>query len=74
MDAQVTKIMTGLVSTKGMVGTIAKLYLHDEQKARQFIKECGLQTHNASARRNWGERLTKEIELFCKIQQRNINK
>jgi len=65
MDIQVSRIMAEIVNKKGLIGTIAKLYLHDEQKARQFIRECGHQMHNPGARKHWGEELSREIELFC---------
>jgi benzoyl-CoA reductase/2-hydroxyglutaryl-CoA dehydratase subunit BcrC/BadD/HgdB len=65
MEKKVKVIMNGLIRKKGLIGMTAKMYVNDEEKARLFIKECRQQTHNESARRYWGEELTKKIEQFC---------
>jgi hypothetical protein len=66
MEKQIKKIMNGLINKKGIMGAAAKLYVNDEKKARQFIKECGEQTHNERAKLYWGEKLVNQINQFCR--------
>lgn len=65
MEQQVKKIMEKIISKKGLMGHVAKLYINDEDKAKRFIKECREQTHNANAQKQWGKKLVREIEQFC---------
>ena len=57
--------MEKIISKKGLMGVVAKKYVNNEKEATRFIKECREQTHNESTKKYWGEKLIKEIELFC---------
>jgi len=65
MEQQVKKIMEKIISKKGLMGRVAEMYINDEDKAKNFIKECREQTHNEMAQKHWGKKLVREIEQFC---------
>jgi len=59
-------ILNGIIRKGGLMGAAAKMYINDEEKTNQFIKECSEQCHNKSAREFWGEELIKEIMEYSK--------
>jgi hypothetical protein len=65
MEQQVKKIMEKIISKQGLMGQVAKKYINNEEKARNFIRECREQTHNESTKKYWGDKLVREIEEFC---------
>ncbi len=60
-------ILLNRIAEKGaIIGRCAKLYLHDQEKADQFIKECAEQCHRKTAKKLWGKELTKDIVTYSK--------
>lgn len=68
MQKETNRIMQALASKKGLMGILAEMYVNNEEKAMQFIRECSEQLHNESTRKYWGEELCSEILLFCKTE------
>lgn len=62
-----TIILLNRIAAKGaVIGRCAKLYIHDNTKADQFIKECAEQCHRKSAKELWGVDLTNDILAYSK--------
>ena len=60
-------ILLKRIAEKGaVIGRCAKLYLNDNSKADQFIKECAEQCHRKSAKELWGVDLTNDILAYSK--------
>jgi hypothetical protein len=58
---QVEEILKMIINKGGLMGAVAKMYINDKEKAKQFIAECFEQCHNRSAQIHWGEDLVKDI-------------
>jgi hypothetical protein len=75
MEQQIKKIMEGIISKQGVMGTVAKMYVNDRDKSIDFIKDCGEQIHNEGAKKYWGTELINEIEQFCAmLKQVNVKR
>jgi hypothetical protein len=59
-------LLKRIVDKGAVIGRCAKLYLHNNSKADQFIKECAEQCHRKSAKELWGEVLTNDILAYSK--------
>jgi hypothetical protein len=57
-------ILTAIIERGGVMGSIAKFYINDEEKSDKFIKECYAQCHNTGAKNLWGEKIVSEIETY----------
>jgi hypothetical protein len=63
--AERLNIITRIISKGGIIGTVAKKYLVNEDNIDLFIFECSEQCHNKMAKDFWGEGLTKDIIDYC---------
>jgi hypothetical protein len=59
-------LLNRIVEKGAVIGRCAKLYLNDNTKADQFIRECAEQCHRKSAKKLWGTNLTKDILAYSK--------
>lgn len=59
-------ILEQVISRGGLMGAAAKMYINDESKIDEFIKECSEQCHNESAKQLWGKELVSEIQNHTK--------
>ena len=64
-------ILKRIIDKGGLYGAAAKLYIKDEQKAKQFIKECAGQCHNLSVIKFWGEELVSDIITYSENDRIN---
>lgn len=55
------EILTEIISKGGLLGTCAKLYLHDELMGHKFILECSEQCHIDFTSEYFGKELVTEI-------------
>ncbi len=58
-------ILSRIINKGGIMSAVAKMYINDEEKANQFIRECSEQCHNQSAKDFWGEELVTDIIKYC---------
>lgn len=54
-------ILNGIKAKGGLYGRAAEMYMNDDEKGDQFIKECAEQCHNKLAQDMWGEQLVSDI-------------
>lgn len=54
-------ILEGIKAKGGLYGRAVELYMSDDEKADQFIRECAEQCHNKLAQELWGEELVSDI-------------
>jgi hypothetical protein len=57
-------ILNGIKAKGGLYGRAAEMYMNDDEKADQFIKECAEQCHNRLAQEMWGEELVLSIREY----------
>lgn len=67
---ETSKLMERIAERGGLMAACAKMYVNDEQKTNQFLKECYEQFHTSLAENYWGKELINEITKHC---QRNEN-
>jgi hypothetical protein len=54
-------ILNEIKSKGGLYGIAVDMYINDDEKADQFIRECAEQCHNKLALVMWGEELVSDI-------------
>lgn len=64
------QLLTRIVAKGGMMGSFAKLFFFDSQKAKQYILECSEQCHNQGAIDCWGEELVKDIKIYSEVMNK----
>lgn len=65
-------ILNAIKAKGGLYGRAVEMYMNDDEKADQFIRECAEQCHNRLAQELWGEELVSEILNFSGIKMENI--
>jgi hypothetical protein len=65
-------LLKEIINKGGLIGTCAKFYETDEEKAAQFINECSEQCHVQNIQEFWGEELIKNIIQYRKNLTLNL--
>ncbi|HXB42387.1 MAG TPA: hypothetical protein VNZ49_17745 [Bacteroidia bacterium] len=65
MEKELKEIMEEIVNRKGLLSSAARMYLNDEENARQFVLEIKEQVPLIKTHKMWDEELIKHIEVFC---------
>ena len=65
-------ILNSIKAKGGLYGRAVDMYMNDDEKADQFIRECAEQCHNKLAIDIWGEELVSDILNFSGIKMQNI--
>ncbi len=66
-------ILNAIKAKGGLYGRAVEMYMNDEEKADQFIKECAEQCHNRLAQEMWGEELVLAIrEYSARAFEKNL--
>jgi hypothetical protein len=66
MESQ--NLLAQIVERGGLLGQCAKMYLNDEVKAKQFVRECFEQRDNPSMQKYLGEKLLSDIIKFNRVK------
>ncbi len=62
------KILNQIIASGGIFGRCAEMYCDDDEKAKQFLRECFEQCHLESAQAFWGENLIDDINKYYASQ------
>lgn len=59
MDSK--QILKQIITKGGLMSHVAKLYISDEEKSKQFLRECFEQCHVEAVVEFWGDDLVENI-------------